>query len=213
MTVQALLFDCDGVLVDTEPLSRQVLVAMLDELGIDSTLAGRLDSVSGQRLGDSLDEIARWTGRALPDDFHERYREREYALLAERVTAIPGIARALDALDLPRAVASNGPLEKMRITLGATGLWSRFDPHVYSAYEIDRHKPDPGLYLHAAAMLGTTPERCLVVEDSHTGARAGLAAGMRVAGFGPFADALAGLGAIPLRDMSRLPALVAQLAA
>lgn len=205
------LFDCDGVLVDSEGLSKGLLVEMMHEIGIDKDPAELLYAFSGRRMAECLTEINSWLGSPLPDTFQDEYRQREYALLKEHVTAIPGIEQAIDGLTETFAVASNGPMEKIRTTLDATGLLPRFGDHVYSAYDINCFKPDPGLYLHAAERTGSEIDECVVVEDSVFGAKAGLAAGMRVVGYGPYLDDLTALGVIPLADMAQLPALLASL--
>ncbi len=211
MPVNAVLFDCDGVLVDSEPMSKRLMVDMLIEMGISSEVEQLLESFYGQRMSDCLRTVEDWLGHALPASFLDEFRAREYPMLAQRVTAIPGIHTALTALSVPVAVASNGPLDKIRTTLTATGLLARFGEHIYSAYQIGRFKPDPALYLHAADQLQVDPATCVVVEDSVFGARAGIAAGMRVLGFGENLADLEAVGAIGLSDMSRLPRVIEAL--
>lgn len=212
MPVSAVLFDCDGVLVDSEPLSKGLLIEMLAELGIRDEVGQLLVSFSGRRMSDCLDDIACRVGKVFPTDFQQRYRQREYALLAEKVRPIPGIRQALDTLQQPCAVGSNGPMVKIRTTLNATGLLPYFGTHVYSAYDLGSHKPEPDLYLHAAQRLGIAAGECVVVEDSVPGAMAGVAAGMRVVGYGEHRAALEAIGAIGLSDMAQLPELLATLA-
>ncbi|MDH2432637.1 HAD family hydrolase [Pokkaliibacter sp. MBI-7] len=211
MKIQAVLFDCDGVLVDSEPLSKGLLLTMITELGIEHDLGQRLISVSGQRMSECLDNVAEWLQRPLPGDFLEQFRQREYVLLRQQLQPIPGIHSALERLTLPRAVASNGPMEKILINLDSTGLRHHFGEHLYSAYDLDRHKPDPALYLHAAAQLGIEPAACLVVEDSPFGAEAGLRAGMTVVGYGEQRVSLQQMGTLPLADMAQLPDLISAL--
>ena len=186
MRFKAVLFDCDGVLVNSEPISKRLLLSEAARAGVQMDEADLLTRFYGRRMAECLDDIRSTTGQALPDDFYERFREREYAALTAEVTVIPGVEQLLDFLDSNTSsyrygVASNGPQEKMQATLGATGLLPRFGQHVYSAYDINDFKPAPGVYLHAAQQLGVAPHECLVVEDSIVGSSAGIAAGMAVA--------------------------------
>jgi len=142
----------------------------------------------GRRMAECIDEIREKLGLPLPEDFYDRFREREYATLRQQVEKIAGVDELLDALRVPVCVASNGPQEKMVATLGATGLMPRFDGRIFSAYDINDFKPSPGIYLHAAEMIGVAPADCLVVEDSVVGASAGVAAGMAVAVHAPTAQ-------------------------
>ena len=213
LMTKAVLFDCDGVLVDSEALSKGLMVQMMRDLGVERDPRSVLHEFSGKRMSDCLDNVAEWLGTPLPDDFVTNFRRREYALLKEEVSAIPGIESVLTELrerSIDFAVASNGPLEKIKTTLSATGLYHLFGEHIYSAYEDNLFKPEPGLYLHAAAKLETDPRDCVVVEDSIVGARAGIAAGMRVLGYVPDAphDAMREIGAEPFVDMAALPSLL-----
>lgn len=181
MSFKAVLFDCDGVLVDSETISKNVLFELAADLGVNLDRPDALARFTGRRMAECIDEIKLALDLPLPDDFYENFRRIEYATLHDEVTMIDGVDALLDRLQVPCCVASNGPQEKMQVTLGATGLLPRFNERIFSAYDINEFKPEPGVYLHAAAALGVAPEQCLVVEDSIVGASAGVAAGMAVA--------------------------------
>ncbi|MGG5821681.1 HAD family hydrolase [Falsiroseomonas sp. HW251] len=176
----AVIFDCDGTLVDSETLSAEVFAELLAELGHDADPAWILRSFRGRQFATSLEQLAARYG-ALPEDFGQRFRDRADAVYRERLREIEGAAALLGALHHPACVASNAPRAKIEMCLDAAGL-RRFFPgeRVFSAYEVGAWKPAPGLFLHAAAAMGADPARCLVVEDSEPGVLAGLAAGMRV---------------------------------
>ena len=144
----------------------------------------------GGKLSLLFDDIEARNGGDLPPRFADRYRERQMELLAE-VDPIPGVDDVISIAGERRAVASGGPMNKMRVTLGAVGFWDRFSPHIYSCYDVGEHKPAPDVYLHAAAELEVAPAACVVIEDSVPGVRAASAAGMTVIGFTRDIDARA----------------------
>jgi HAD superfamily hydrolase (TIGR01509 family) len=186
--IRAVIFDCDGTLVDSEGPALQVLHQLALDEGAELTLQQADRLFRGVRMLD----CARWVAAQRPPrpegfevDFIRRVRAASEARFREGLQALPGahdLLRLLASpvLALPFAVATNGPREKAELTLALTGLGPHFGEHVYCAYEVGSFKPDPGLFLHAARALGVTPAHCLVVEDSLTGLRAGLAAGMQV---------------------------------
>lgn len=209
---KAVIFDCDGVVVDSEG---PTLVMLRDDLarhGLDLTIA----ELEAGYVGGTVETCgikARAAGATLPDGWAEDFYARMYAMLREHTPLIPGILTVLDALDaagIPFAMGSNGTPEKMQITLGQHGLVDRFRGHLYSGQALGRPKPAPDLYLHAAARLGIAPQDCIVIEDSAAGARAARAAGMRCMGYAPHghADRLANEGAIPFTRMDDLPRLL-----
>ena len=179
------IFDCDGVLVDSEPITTRLIQRSLAAHG----LALSLEEVMGSFVGGTMAgvfEKARGMGARLPEDWVDQIYAAMFEALAEEVELIPGAAAVLDALDaagVPYAVGSNGPHDKMKITLARTGLAARLEGRVYSREDVANPKPAPDVYLKAAADAGIVPERCAVVEDSESGARAGKAAGMTVFGF------------------------------
>lgn len=176
----AVIFDCDGTLVDSETLSAEVFVELLAELGHEADPAWILRHFRGQQFARSLEHLASRYG-ALPEDFGQRFRSRADAVYRERLREIEGAAALLEAMRHPACVASNAPRAKIEMCLDAAGLARFFAPaRVFSAYEVGAWKPAPGLFLHAAEAMRADPARCLVVEDSEPGVTAGLAAGMRV---------------------------------
>ncbi|HTT99045.1 MAG TPA: HAD family hydrolase [Rhizomicrobium sp.] len=184
---RAIIFDCDGVLVDSEIIAVEVERALLAEHGLHyekpdfiARFMGMSDKAFYAALGE--DSLAR-LNRALPDDFQARVNAGKRAISEKSLAAITGIERALDALQCPVAVASSSHTHQLEYKLRRTGLWDRFTPHIYSADDVTHAKPAPDLFLHAASALGIAPRDCLVIEDSVNGVKAGLAAGMRVWGF------------------------------
>jgi HAD superfamily hydrolase (TIGR01509 family) len=178
-----LIFDCDGVLVDSEMIYCRVDSEELGTLGFTITPQDVARRFSGFGSPDMLRVIEGEMGRALPVGFVEILREKVSAAMLTELKPVPGIERLLQRLPGPRCVASNTHLEKLRWCLGHTGLLPLLDPHVFSASQVSRPKPAPDLFLHAARTMGVAPERCLVIEDSRTGVRAAVAAGMPVIGF------------------------------
>ncbi|WP_343080634.1 HAD family phosphatase [Ostreiculturibacter nitratireducens] len=213
MTPSAVLFDCDGVLVDSEPMTLELLAEDLANHGLTVSLAemeklfigGTMRAVAAKARAMGADLPATWV-----DDFYERL----YALLAEGTPLIPGIEEALDALDaagIPYAVGSNGTGRKMQITLGQhRDLYARLSGLIFSGQDLGTPKPAPGLWLHAAQALGADPDRAVVVDDSATGCVAARAANMRCLGFAQHNDgaSLVAVGAEVFHRMSDLPALV-----
>lgn len=180
---QLIIFDCDGVLVDSERITNQVFVEMLIALGLRLTLEDMFEQFVGHSLGQCMEKITVMLGRAPPEDFLPDYRARTTAALASQLKPVPGIEAALDAIALPWCVASSGDHAKMRTTLGVTGLLSRFEGRVFSVTDVAHPKPAPDVFLHAAQQCGTAPANCVVVEDTPTGVAAGVAAGMTVLGY------------------------------
>ena len=183
-TPDLVIFDCDGVLVDSERMEVGTLREALTWLECDLDAAELHDRNRGGVIADLLALVADHTGRPTPDWFMPRYRELQFSRLRS-VEVVPGAREAVDVVvtaGQPRCVVSGGPMGKMETSLGATGLWDSFAPHVYSCYDLGDHKPSPGIYLHALAQFGGEPDRCLAVEDSVTGVTAAHAAGVPVIG-------------------------------
>ena len=177
------IFDCDGVLVDSESIGTAVLAraAISEGAAIGEDEALRL--FRGLKMAECVVEIERRLGRPIRDDFVADVRHAMAIIFERDLRAIAGVHAALAAITLPVCVASNGPMPKMRHTLGLTNLLGHFEGRLFSAYDVGVWKPDPGLFLHAARTLGADPSRCVVVEDSLAGIRAANAAGMRVLGY------------------------------
>jgi HAD superfamily hydrolase (TIGR01509 family) len=210
MNYDAIIFDCDGTLVDSEQLGNQVLVDCAAELGLQLTLAEALAQFMGGRMADAVAYIEERLGRPVPKDFVDRARRRMVAAFQAELRAVEGVEPVLRGLDVPYCVASSGPRDKIELSLGLTGLLGYFEGRIFSAYEIGRWKPEPDLFLHAAETLGVAPHRCAVVEDSVPGVRAGIAAGMGVFGYAAMGngDALAACGARSFNRMDVLPSLL-----
>ena len=182
--IEGVIFDCDGVLVDSEPTSNRVLAEVLTEIGLPTTTEQSMATYMGKSWVTNLELIEERLGRPVPDGFTERYRAARDAALHD-VLPVEGILEVLDAIDLPACVASSGDHGKMAVTLGATGLLERFAGRIFSAVDLDhgRGKPAPDLFLHAAERMGFDPAATAVVEDSPAGVEAGIAAGMQVFGY------------------------------
>ncbi len=211
---ELVIFDCDGVLVDSEPISNEVLAAVLTRCGLPTTTAEALATYKGMILADVLARAQARLGRPLPVDFVERYERRRAEEFRRRLRAVRDAdtaVRALSGAGIPVCVATQGKPDKTELTLGLTGLRELFAPDaVFTAYGVPRGKPFPDLFLHAAASVGASAACTVVVEDTPIGVRAGVAAGMRVLGYAADADpeALRAVGAEPFDEMRELPGLL-----
>lgn len=212
-TPQLIIFDCDGVLVDSERLSHGVLREMIAECGVHLTLEETLERFMGTSTERCLELVASLIGQQAPADFFHHFTNRTFGAFKKALSAVPGVPELLAGLRTPFCVASNGPREKMRFTLGHTRLLHHFEGRLFSAQDVKLPKPAPDLFLHAAASLGVPPNACLVVEDSPTGVAAARAAGMLVVGFAAMgqAEKLRRAGASVIFDsMHQLEALLGQ---
>ena len=185
LTFKAVIFDCDGVLVDSEKLALEVELEVLAELGLTferDEYVLRFMGLSTDAFHAAIDEeaVAR-LGRPIATEVRGSQRLR--AVMVAHLTEVPGAAEAVMGLRLPKAIASSGSMPGMERKLKQTGLWDYFTPHVYSADHVTHAKPAPDLFLHAAAALGVAPTDCLVLEDSVNGVIGARAAGMTVWGF------------------------------
>jgi HAD superfamily hydrolase (TIGR01509 family) len=207
----AVIFDCDGVLVDTEGAGNRVLAELLSAEGLPTTPEGSMQTYMGRSWPSCMAIASERLGRRLDSEtLHERYNRGVRAAWERELEPVPGVVAALDAIDLPTCVASSGEHERMRFTLGRTGLYDRFAGRIFSATEVEHGKPAPDLFLHAATQMGFDPARTTVVEDTVPGVQAGRAAGMRVLAFArhtPAAD-LEAAGGEPFDDMALLPGLL-----
>ena len=208
--MELVIFDCDGVLVDSELLSNRVLAQTLAEVGLPMSLEETIATFMGHSMSACIAIIEERTSRPIPPNFVSDFRDRTFEVFRRELRPVPGIESVLATIDLPYCVASSGPPEKIHLTLGITGLLPRFAGRIFSAVEVERGKPHPDLFLHAAYEMGVAPTACVVVEDSIRGVQAAVAAGMRVFGYADLtdADALAAAGARVFRSMSELPALL-----
>lgn len=205
------VFDCDGVLVDSEGPTSQVIAKNLNRYGLPID-AQEVDALFTGGTMDGVATEARRRGASLPDDWLDEIYEEMFARLAKGVPVIDGLFDVLDALDganVAQYIASNGPLQKMRITLTPSGLWDRFEGRILSR-EHFTPKPDPAMILHALKTSGTDPAKSFMIDDSTAGCGAGIAAGVRTIGFATEGqDAhLAALGATVANSMADVHRLI-----
>jgi HAD superfamily hydrolase (TIGR01509 family) len=207
---QLIIFDCDGVLVDSEPISNRIMAEVLSANGLPTTLAMCYEHFMGRTMSDCVSILASRFGHTVTADFVDTVRARTLAALREEIEPVAGIAAALARIPVPMCVASSGQLVKMRTTLGQTGLLHHFEDRLFSAAGMTRGKPHPDIFLHAAESMGAQPATCAVVEDSLAGVRAGVAAGMTVFAYAGLTDAekLSAAGGRIFTDMHDLPALL-----
>lgn len=215
MRPSLVIFDCDGVLVDTERLTNRNMADLVTELGHPMTGADCQKQFMGRTLEDVQQQVEALLGRALPQDWPDQVRRRDLESFEAGVPAIHGIEAVLDRLDregLPYCVGSSGRYEKMRTTLGSSGLLPRLEGRLFSAEDCAHGKPAPDVFLLAARKMGHAPETCVVVEDSVPGVMAARAAGMRVYAFAedPACDraAMTAAGGVLFETMAELPDLL-----
>jgi HAD superfamily hydrolase (TIGR01509 family) len=177
------LFDCDGVLVDSELLASRLLAAALTAEGYPLTAADCRARYTGISMRSAIAMVEADRGKPLPDDFEDRMRANDLKVFARELKPVPGVAQALARIPLAKCVASSGAPEKIRHSLTVTGLIGFFAPHLFSAHMVAHGKPAPDLFLFAAETMGALPARCCVIEDSAPGIAAARAAGMPVLGF------------------------------
>jgi len=208
----AVLFDCDGVLVDSEKITNQVMRESLARYGLSLELHEIMSLFVGGTMESCFHEAQR-LGATIPDTWVDDISQTMLVRLADEVMPVAGVLGVLDQLDsagIGYAVASNGPHAKMDVTLAKTGLKSRLEGNVVSREDVANPKPAPDVYLRAAALLGVEPLECVVVEDSVSGAKAGKAAGMRTLGYTEDTpvERLAPICDATFSDMAELPALL-----
>jgi HAD superfamily hydrolase (TIGR01509 family) len=210
------IFDCDGVLVDSEPLANASFSRALKAQGLDWSVEETMRRLMGRSLKSCVEICETEIGRKLPNDFVEKMQAVTYQSFREApLQPVAGVKDAVVALQkagIDTCVASSGSPEKMRFTLGLTGLWDLFDGRIFSASQVPRGKPFPDLFLHAAIEMNVQPFACTVIEDSVPGIQAARSAGMRALAYAgaPYADpaSLAAAGGELFDDMKKLPELV-----
>ncbi|GAA2676460.1 HAD family hydrolase [Streptomyces lunalinharesii] len=212
MRYDLIIFDNDGVLVDSEPISNEILASYLTELGHPTTYEESLRDYMGGSVQRIRDIVRERSGRALPGDFEAGFHTLVFDEFRRRLEPVPGVRTVLEKLaadGVPYCVGSSGSHERIRVALTKTGLFERFGAgRIFSSQDVGRGKPAPDLFLHAAKEMGVDPGRCAVVEDSPLGVQAAVAAGMDVYGFTAMTPAakLADAGATALfGDMAELP--------
>ena len=211
--VELVIFDCDGVLIDSERLAVRVDVAVLRDLGWPLSEAEVIERFVGRSDRDTQAAIEAHLGRRLPADWGDRVEQLYRQAFAAALAPVEGVPEALDGITVSTCVASSGTHEHLRYPLGLPGLYERFAGRIFSADDVARGKPAPDLFLHAAERMGIRPEACVVVEDSRPGVEAARAAGMRVlaftGGLSP-AELLDGPNTVLFDDMRELPRIVDQ---
>ncbi len=180
---KCIIFDCDGVLVDSEPIGNQVMIDMANALGADIDLKYAYQHFKGKSLNSCMQQIEQRINKPLPSYFEKDYRTQSFERFKREIKPVEGILEVLKDLQLPYCVASSGPETKMRLNLEVTGLLPFFESRIFSCYQIQKWKPDPAVFLWAAKTMGFLPEECLVIEDSTTGVEAALSGGFNVFGF------------------------------
>lgn len=211
-----IIFDCDGVIVDSELLASEVLSEELAKCDVDAGPRECRERFTGSSLKRVTELVFQSSGIELPEDFEQRVRVRDRTIFEERLSAISGIEEALDLIKQPVCIASSGSVEKITHSLNLTGLYQNFFPHIFSTEMVKLGKPAPDLFLLAAKRMNVAPERCLVIEDSPVGIKGAKKAGMTVFGFAGASHAGPGYGAMlelagadmVFQEMFALPNLV-----
>jgi HAD superfamily hydrolase (TIGR01509 family) len=210
MEHKCIIFDSDGVLVDSEAISAKIFQEMAVELGVDLDYETALDRFAGTSMKENKQFVESHITGALPADFEQEFRERTYKAYRTDLRAVPGIHELIEKLQVPFCVASSGPVEKIRLNLGLVGLLDQFEGKIFSCYDLGSWKPEPEIYVHAAREMGFEPEECAVIEDSDSGVRAAVAGGFPVyvrTGQKKKAS-FEKLGAVPFQEMKELEELL-----
>ncbi|MBL1108855.1 HAD family hydrolase [Streptomyces sp. 5-8] len=212
--IELVIFDCDGVLVDSERIAVRVQVALGAELGWPLTEDEVVARFIGRSHAAIREQVTERLGQATAAVWAERFERLHRDAVDTGLTPVAGLPEALDEITLPTCVASSGTHEKMRHTLGRTGLYERFEGRIHSSTEVARGKPAPDLFLYAAERMGVAPAACVVVEDSRPGVQAARAAGMRALGYAGGltpAERLEGPDTVVFHDMRKLPTLLREM--
>jgi HAD superfamily hydrolase (TIGR01509 family) len=204
-----IIFDCDGVLVDSEHLANQALVDCLANIRISMSLEDALRNFKGRKLADCLAEIEKTNNCVLPESFEATFRQKMGEYFEAKLQPINGIAKALQSLSYSKCAASNGPVQKTKRNLEIAGLIHYFGDHIFSAYTIQKWKPEPDLFLHACKEMGSQPAHSVVVEDSELGIEAALAGGFKVLAFG--VHTIQHRDVTSFQHMSELPKLIQEI--
>jgi HAD superfamily hydrolase (TIGR01509 family) len=183
MKYNCIIFDCDGILVDSEAISAKVFQEMILELGTEIEFDTVLEQITGTSMKENLLFFSEIINGDLPASFETEFRKRSYEAFKTELKPINGIPDLLKKIKVPVGVASSGPVEKIRLNITTTNLIQFFGENIFSSYEIGSWKPDPEIYLHAARKMGFKPEECAVIEDSLPGIQAAKAGGFDVFGF------------------------------
>lgn len=209
MTFDLIIFDCDGVLVDSEVLANQLLRDALAEHGLAMTVEQVVETYVGRSMSAVVSISEDLLGSKLPKDFLEQLQFKTFALFKEKLKAVEGVENVLIELqkkEVKICVASSGSFEKMDLTLGLTGLKNYFKENIFNASQVKRGKPYPDLFLYAADQMQAEPAQCLLIEDSVPGVQGGVAAGMEVMAYSKRgnSEALRKAGGLVINDMSKV---------
>lgn len=181
---KCIIFDCDGVLVDSEPISNQVMVDLANQMGANIDLEYAYGYFKGNSFNECAAQISKLTNRNLPVNFEELYRQKSFERFKDEIKPISGVKELLEGLKLPFCVASSGPMNKIKLNLELTGLSSFFqEKTIFSCYTIGKWKPDPAVFLWASRAMEFTIDECLVIEDSSIGIEAAVKGGFDVFGY------------------------------
>lgn len=180
MPSEYIIFDCDGTLVDSEPLGNEIFAELLCEQDISISADEATQRFRGMKLDDCISIIETQTEKKLSESFVPLFRQRTADAFNTKLQVIPGVHSLIKSLNIPMSVASSGPIEKIELSLSITGLMPFFVDRMFSSYDLGSWKPEPDIFLHAVKKMGGEPHQCCVVEDSLPGINAGLAAGMKV---------------------------------
>jgi HAD superfamily hydrolase (TIGR01509 family) len=183
MNIDLIIFDCDGVLIDSEILSNRAEVELLKSFGVEFELGDYMAQFVGKSTKDVLRTIEALHNVCLPAEFRRLAEKQIFTAFKTELQPISGIFELIESNNISKCIASSSSLSRLDITLKITGLLDKFSPHIFSAEQVDRGKPAPDLFLFAANKMQVAPDRCVVIEDSPYGVRAGIQAGMTVLGF------------------------------
>ena len=211
LSIELIIFDCDGVLVDSELISNTVMSETLTTIGPPTSYEECLELFLGHSWRDCLKIIEDRTQKIMPDDFYDKYMEKVFTRFEKELKPVKGIEKALDNIFCKFCVASSGPHEKINKTLTITGLIEKFKGNIFSAEDVKRGKPHPDLFLHAASEMDASASHTIVVEDSNAGVKAGVAAGMTVLAYNPHSgvsDQFTTEGVFVFESMDHLPKLI-----
>jgi HAD superfamily hydrolase (TIGR01509 family) len=208
LAIKAVIFDCDGVLVDSVGLAGEVLAEYLRDLGFDVTRQEATRRFGSGKMADYVARFERETGKRLPERFEQELRSRRDETFRERLRPVDGATELVASLRVASCVASNGPMAQIEHSLRVVGLHQHFQGRIFSAYSVRAWKPEPRLFLHAGRALGVSPHDCAVIEDSELGIQAGVAAGMQVFALSPAGSNAAPAGVRTLRQLSELNAFL-----
>jgi HAD superfamily hydrolase (TIGR01509 family) len=207
---KCIIFDCDGVLIDSEAIAIGTLVEMANNLGAEMDLEASIIDLKGKALNLCLKIVAGLIDKPLPENFEADYRTNTFKAFKEKIQPIKGIKDVLDNLNLPFCVASSGPENKIRLNLELTGLLPYFENKIFSCYAIQKWKPEPDIFLWAAKTMGFKPDECLVIEDSVSGVKGAKKGGFDVFGYTEhdYKNELKTLADDTFNDMTKLLPLI-----